>query len=87
MRPTAATYCCTGRATRAAASFEREAPYGNGGRRVRTAQAASPDPVRPLAKLAVTSADFPLPIRSHDQVAQAARIEADPGGFPWLEPG
>ena len=42
---------------------------------------------QPLAKLAVTPADFPLPIRNHDQVAQAARIAADPGGFPWLEPG
>lgn len=70
-----------------AVGFEREAPYGEGGRRVHTAQAASLDPVRPLAKLAVEPADFPLPICGHDHAAQAVRIAADPHGFPWLEPG
>jgi hypothetical protein len=64
--------------------FEREAPYREGGRQVVTAQAASVEPVRPLAKLAVTPADFPMRIRAHDFAAQQARIEADPHGFPWL---
>jgi hypothetical protein len=64
--------------------FEREPPYGEGGRQVLTAQAASLTPVQPLAKLAVTPADFPMRIRAHDFAVQQARIEADPHGFPWL---
>jgi hypothetical protein len=64
--------------------FEREPPYEEGGQRVVTAQAASLTPVEPLAKLAVTPADFPLRIRAHDFAEQQARIQADPGGFPWL---
>jgi hypothetical protein len=64
--------------------FEREADYVERGRTVRTAQAASLEPVSPLAKLTVEPADFPLPIRGHDLATQLARIEADPGGFPWL---
>jgi hypothetical protein len=64
--------------------FEREAAYVEGGRRVLTAQAAALAPVAPLAKLTVERADFPLPIRGHDHPTQAARIEADPDGFPWV---
>ncbi|HEY6745027.1 MAG TPA: hypothetical protein VI357_04840 [Mycobacteriales bacterium] len=64
--------------------FEREAPYAEGGRRVETAQAAALEPVAPLAKLTVERADFPLPIRGHHHPTLAARIEADPDGFPWL---
>ncbi|HST66065.1 MAG TPA: hypothetical protein VLM05_12825 [Mycobacteriales bacterium] len=64
--------------------FEREAAYVEGGRRVLTAQAASLTPVAPMAKLAVEPADFPLRIRGHHYPTQAARIEADPHGFPWL---
>lgn len=64
--------------------FEREAAYVERGRLVLTAQAAALAPVAPLAKLGVERADFPLPIIGHDQRTQAARIEADPGGFPWL---
>ncbi|HEV7658197.1 MAG TPA: hypothetical protein VGP36_26150 [Mycobacteriales bacterium] len=64
--------------------FEREAAYGEGGRQVVTAQAASLVPVEPVAKLAVTPADFPMRIRAHEFAVQQARIEADPGGFPWL---
>jgi hypothetical protein len=67
-----------------AEDFEREAPYEEGGRRVRTAQAASLRPVEPLAKLTVEPADFPLRIRGHDLAEQLARIDADPAGFPWL---
>ena len=53
-------------------------------RTVRTAQAACLEPVEPMAKLTIEPADFPLPIRGHDLRPQLARIEADPGGFPWL---
>lgn len=70
-----------------AAGFEREAPYPERGRQVHTAQVASLEPVRPLARLAVAPADFPLPIRRHDHAALVARVAAEPGGFPWPEPG
>ena len=49
-----------------------------------TAQAASLEPVEPLAKLPVEPADFPLRIRGYDLPTHLARIDADPGGFPWL---
>ena len=64
--------------------FEREADFIEGGLTVRTAQAACLEPVEPLAKLAVEPADFPMRIRGYDTATQLARIEADPGGFPWL---
>lgn len=67
-----------------AGGFEREAAYVEDGRRVLTAQAASLDPVEPLAKLPVEPADFPMRIRGYDLATQLRRIEADPGGFPWL---
>jgi hypothetical protein len=67
-----------------AGKFEREAPYVKGGRRVLTAQAAALEPVEPIAKLLVEPADFPLRIRGHDLRTQLARIDADPGGFPWI---
>ena len=67
-----------------AGRFEREAAYTEGGRRVLTAHAASLEPVEPLAKLAVEPADFPLRIRGYDLATHLARIDADPGGFPWL---
>jgi len=51
---------------------------------VLTAQAACLEPVEPLAKLAVEPADFPIRIRGYDLDTHLARIEADPGGFPWL---
>jgi hypothetical protein len=69
-----------------AAGFEREPPYDEGGLRVHTAQAASLEPVVPLARLAVEKADFPLPIRGHDHATLVARAAADPHGFPWLDP-
>jgi hypothetical protein len=67
-----------------AAGFEAEAPYGEGGRRVHTAQVAILAEVRPLARLAVEPADFPVPIRRHDHAELLRRIDADPGGFPWV---
>ncbi|HEY7260878.1 MAG TPA: hypothetical protein VH589_05260 [Trebonia sp.] len=51
------------------------------------AQAASPVPVSPVAKLAVGPGDFPFLelIRGHDDELLRARIAADPDGFPWVE--
>jgi hypothetical protein len=56
------------------------------GQRVETAQWASLEPVRPLAKLAVGPEDFPLldVLRGHDDEATMAQIKADPDGFPWV---
>jgi hypothetical protein len=56
------------------------------GQRVETAQWASLEPVRPLAKLAAGPEDFPLldVLRGHDDEATMARIKADPDGFPWV---
>jgi hypothetical protein len=67
-----------------AAGFEAEAPYGERGRPVHTAQVARLEPVVPRARLAVGPADFPVPIHRHDHAALLARIDADPGGFPWV---
>jgi hypothetical protein len=67
-----------------AGKFEREAAYVERGRLVVTAQAASLEPVEPLAKLTVEPADFPLRIRGYDLATHLARIDADPAGFPWL---
>ena len=59
-----------------AATFERE----DG-----SAQAASPVPVRPVAKLAVCPADFPFlhQVHGHHDDELRTRAAADPGGFPW----
>jgi hypothetical protein len=52
-----------------------------------SAQAASLEAVRPVAKLVVEPADFPFlqAIRSHDHQVVMARATADPDGFPWLD--
>ena len=68
--------------------FEREAPFpGADGTLVHTAQAASLTPVEPVAKLVVEPRDFPFldRIRGHDRGEQAARMAAEPDGFPWLD--
>jgi hypothetical protein len=67
--------------------FEPQPPIAFGDVRAHIAQAASPVPVKPLAKLAVDPADFPFlgQIRGHHDGRLQARIAADPGGFPWLE--
>jgi hypothetical protein len=54
---------------------------------IEVAQAASPVPVDPVAKLSVLPGDFPFldEIIGHDDEVLAARIAADPGGFPWYE--
>jgi hypothetical protein len=68
-------------------SFEAQPPLAVGDEQVHIAQAASPVPVKPLAKLAVGPEDFPFlgQIRGHDDEQLHARMAADPGGFPWVE--
>jgi hypothetical protein len=70
-----------------AGSFEVQPPLTARGMRVQVAQAASPVPVRPAAKLAVGPGDFPFleQVRGHDDELLRARIAADPDGFPWVE--
>ncbi|QGN34801.1 hypothetical protein [Microlunatus sp. Gsoil 973] len=71
-----------------AAGFDSQPPATVDGKEVRLAQAVNPDPVRPLAKLRIEPEDFPFlqQIRGHDHDVIRARFEADPDGFPWLEP-
>lgn len=69
-----------------AAGFERQPPVAVGENRVHIAQAASPTPVTPLAKITVEPEDFPFldSVHGHDDEAVHARITADPQGFPWF---
>jgi hypothetical protein len=50
-------------------------------------QWASLEPVRPLARLNVTPADFPFlaKVRGHDHTILRERIMRDPEGFPWVD--
>jgi len=67
--------------------FETQPPIAaDDGGSIQVAQAASPLPVKPAAKLLVHPADFPFlqQIRGHDDALLTARMAADPGGFPWL---
>ena len=54
---------------------------------IQVAQAASPVPVRPAAKLSVHPSDFPFlrQIHGHDDDLLNARIAAAPDGFPWFD--
>jgi predicted hotdog family 3-hydroxylacyl-ACP dehydratase len=56
------------------------------GTRIQVAQVASALPVEPAAKLLVHPGEFPFlqQIRGHDDELIAARMAADPAGFPWL---
>ena len=67
--------------------FETQPPLTVGDAQVHVAQAASPVPVKPLAKLSVGPDDFPFlgQIRGHRDEQLQARIAADPSGFPWVE--
>ncbi|GAB2768504.1 hypothetical protein [Amycolatopsis magusensis] len=67
-----------------ATTFESEPVTGE----IRSAQAASPVPVRPVAKLTVHPEDFPFlhDVHGHHDAELLARAAADPDGFPWHEP-
>lgn len=70
-----------------AAGFDRQPPIETDGARIHIAQAANPDPVTPLARITVEPDDFPFlhSIRGHDDDVLAARVAADPNGFPWVD--
>ena len=67
-------------------SFELQPQIKVGDAHVQIVQAASSQPVAPLAKLVVDPGDFPFldRIRGHDDEILQARIAADPSGFPWV---
>jgi hypothetical protein len=69
------------------AGFEQQPPVTLRGITRDIPQWASPEPVRPLARLNVTPADFPFlgRIRGHDHARLRERIMADPEGFPWVD--
>jgi hypothetical protein len=68
-------------------SFVQQAPLHSAGLQVEVLQWASPVAVRPLARLAVTPADFPFlsELRGHDDEVVFQRARANPDGFPWLD--
>jgi hypothetical protein len=68
-------------------SFEIQPPFAFDDVCVQVAQAASPVPVKPVAKLAVGPSDFPFleQISGHDDELLRGRVAVNPEGFPWLE--
>ena len=68
-------------------SFARQPPYELADRRVLEPHFASPEPVKPLAKLSVCPDDFPFlgAIREHSEATVRTRAAQDPYGFPWLD--
>ena len=69
------------------AGFTQQAPASYRGMTVEIAQWASPNPVRPLARMTVGPADFPFlaQIRGHDMAVVSRRAARDPSGFPWVD--
>ncbi len=68
-------------------TFEQDAIDDDPDGSFESAQAASLEPVIPVAKLTVEPDDFPFrqQIRRHDPDVVMARAKADPDGFPWLD--
>lgn len=68
-------------------SFVQQPNESYRGQTIELAHWASLQPVRPLAKLAISTEDFPLchALRGHDDDVAMARIRANPNGFPWVE--
>lgn len=68
-------------------TFEPQPLQPYRGIQVEHAQWASPVPVRPAARLAVSPDDFPFldQVRPHDPATLRKRALADPDGFPWIE--
>lgn len=69
------------------AGFEQQPREAIRGAEIEIAQWASLSPVRPLARLAVSPADFPFlaQVRGHDMDLVSQRAERDPRGFPWVD--
>lgn len=69
------------------AGFEPQPPVTLRGITGEILQWACRAPVRPLARLNITPADFPFlgQIRGHDHVTLRERITKDPEGFPWVD--
>lgn len=69
------------------AGFEQQPRAEYRGAVIEIAQWASLVPVRPLARLHVSPADFPFlaQIHGHDMAEISRRAEREPGGFPWLD--
>jgi hypothetical protein len=67
--------------------FEEQNPFRLGAYLVHQSQWANLSPVKPLAKLRVSPADFPFlkQIRGQDDELLAHRIEQNPNGFPWVD--
>jgi hypothetical protein len=67
--------------------FEAQPPGTLRGMTGEIPQWASLEPVRPLARLNVTPADFPFlaKVRGHDHAVLRERIMRDPEGFPWVD--
>ena len=67
--------------------FERMPAYQHPGLGyVLEAHWVNPQPVRPIMRVPVSPDDFPLPVRTHDAARINPLSQADPWGFPWLEP-
>jgi hypothetical protein len=68
-------------------SFIAQPPIEFGSLRIRIAQLASPQGVKPLAKLVITPEDFPFlaQMRTHDDGRLAEYAEAMTKGLPWPE--
>ena len=69
------------------ADFEQQEGEEHGGLWIESNQWVSTRPVRPLARIDVTPADFPFisQVHGHDLEAVVARAEADPDAFPWRD--
>ncbi len=67
--------------------FTQQSRAAYRGMDVEIAQWASPSPVRPLARMTVSPADFPFltQIRGHDMAVVNQRAARDPSGFPWVD--
>lgn len=67
--------------------FVQQEPYDLGQYPVFEPHWACLNPVRPLAKIGITTADFPFfaQIRAHDERYIREKARTDPYGYPWLE--
>ncbi len=69
------------------AGFEQQPQASYRGVDVETMQWASPTPVQPLARVAVSPDDFPFlaQMRAHDMAVVSQRASRNPTGFPWMD--